>query len=111
MDEKEGMSDLLAGSGADYIYVSIERAFFPKGAEVAKRSELEDALDTALRGQQSGQLIGGGLGSARGYIDLLIFDGLRSLEIVRTALKELNVPAGTMIEFFARDKRARRIAL
>lgn len=111
MDEKEAMPDLLAGSGADYIYVSIERAFFPEGAEVAKRSELEDALDNALRSQKSGQLIGGGLGSERGYIDLLIFDGLRSLEIVRTVLAELNVPAGAMIEFFARDKRARRIAL
>jgi len=111
MDEKETMPDLLAGAGADYVYVSIERAFFPQGAEVAKRSEVEDALDAALRGQQSGQLIGGGQGTERGYIDFLIFDGSRSLEIVRDVLKELSVPAGTMIEYFARDKRARRIAL
>src|SRR5690606_1419301 len=111
MDEKETMPDLLAGAGADYVYVSIERAFFPQGAEVAKRSEVEDALDAAWRGQQSGQLIGGGQGTERGYIDFLIFDGSRSLEIVRDVLKELSVPAGTMIEYFARDKRARRIAL
>lgn len=111
MKEKDAMSDLLEGSGADYVYVSIERAFFPKGEEVAKRGEVEDALDAALKPRNSGRLLGGGLGSERGYIDLLIYDGVRSLEILRTTLKQVGVPAGTMIEFFARDKRSRRIAL
>ncbi len=111
MDEKDAMSDLLEGSGADYIYVSIDRAFFPKGDEVAKRGEIEEAIDTGLKNQNAGRLIGGGLGSERGYIDLLIYDGVRSLDTLRTTLKQLDVPTGTMIEFFARDKRSRRIAL
>jgi hypothetical protein len=111
MEEKDAMADLLAGSGADYVYVSIDRAFFPPGQEVAKRGEIEDALDAGLKSQNSGRLIGGGLGSERGYIDLLIYDGARSLDILRITLKQLGIPAGTMIEFFARDKRARRIAI
>lgn len=111
MKEKDAMSDLLEGSGADYVYISIERAFFPKGEEVATRGKIEDVLDAALKPRHSGRLLGGGLGSERVYIDLLIYDGARSLDSLRTTLKQLGVPAGTMIEFFARDKRARRIAL
>jgi hypothetical protein len=111
MDEKDEMSDLPEGSGADYIYVSIDRAFFPKGEEVAKRGEIEEAIDAGFKSKNAGRLLGGGLGSERGYIDLLIYDGARSLENLRTTLKQFGVPAGTMIEFFAREKRARRIAL
>jgi len=111
MKEKDAMSDLLAGSGADFIYISIDHGFFPEGDEITKRAAVEEALDDALKSQNAGRVLGGGFGTERGYIDLLIYDGARSLATVRTVLKEHRVPSGTMIEFFARDKRARRISL
>jgi hypothetical protein len=41
----------------------------------------------------------------------MLFDGQSSLTVVQKTLRELNVPIGSMIEFFAREKRGQRIAL
>jgi hypothetical protein len=111
--EAEGeLEDPLGDSGADYVYVSIARDFFPRGLETDKRGEIEEAIDRALKaGRCRGRHIGGALGSERAYIDLLLFDGARSLARVKETLRKLGVPRGTMIEYFAREKRARRIAL
>ena len=103
--------DPFAGFGADYIYVSIDPAFFPAGQEVAKRGEVEDAIEQALLAHHAGRGIGGALGRERCYADFLIFDGARSLDLVRQTLLRLQVPPGTMIEYFAREKRSQRIAL
>ncbi|HEX2855553.1 MAG TPA: hypothetical protein VHO24_20120 [Opitutaceae bacterium] len=103
--------DPLAGSGADYVYVSIAASFFPPGDEVTRRGEIEEAVEAALKKIQGGRWIGGALGTERGYCDFLIFDGKRSLTAIQKALASREVPAGTMIEFFAREKRGRRIAL
>ncbi len=105
------LPDPLQGTGADYVYVTIASEFFPKGAEVAKRGEVEDALDAALRVTRGGRCIGGAFAPGLGYVDLLLLDGARSVDTVRKTLKELNVPAGTIIEYFALEKRAQRIAL
>jgi len=51
------------------------------------------------------------MGTEFGYVDLLIYDGARSLAIVRETIKVLKLPSGTMIEYFAVDKRSHRIAL
>jgi hypothetical protein len=111
MEAEGDLADPLEGTGADYIYVALEKGFFPQGRETEKRGELEDALDDALRPGGRGRVIGGGLGRDFGYVDLLIFDGARSLETVRSTLQNVPVPSGTMIEFFAREKRTHRIAL
>lgn len=111
MDAGGNLEDPLSGSGADYVYVSIESSFFPKGCEVTKRGEIEDAIEAALKEFSGGRSIGGALGSKRGYIDLLLFDGKRSLQAIQQALRAQKVPAGTMIEYFAREKRGQRIAL
>lgn len=111
MQAKGDLPDPLADTGADYVYVSVARDFFPQGGEVAKRGEIEDALEAALKAINGGRVVGGGLGRERGYSDLLIFDGKRSLDAIQQALRWQNVPAGTMIEFFAQEKRAQRIAL
>ena len=109
--ESEGeLADPLAGTGADYVYASIEKDFFPEGNEVARRGQIEDAIESALAPIQGGRIVSGGFGTERGYIDVLVFDGRRSLELMRRALVEQRVPRGTMIEFFAREKRGQRIA-
>lgn len=103
--------DPLADSGADYVYVSIQRDFFPKGDEVDTRGKIADAIEDQLKPFSGGRCIGGAQGVERCYIDLLLFDGPRSLDAVQLALKAQNVPSGTMIEYFAREKSGRRIAL
>jgi len=111
MDASGDLADPLAGTGADYVYVSIESGFFPKGKEVATRGRIEEAIESALKSFSGGRCIGGALGVERCYVDLLLYDGPRSLEAIRQALRAHLVPPGTMIEFFAREKRANRIAL
>lgn len=111
MNANGELEDPLAGTGADYVYVSIPKDFFPNGGEVAKRGELEDALTASLEGSSAGRVVSGAFGTERGYIDLLVFDGKRSLDAIQEVLRTQKVPKGTMIEFFAREKRGQRIAL
>lgn len=105
------LEDPAPGLGADYAYVSLPARFLPKGQEVTLRGEFEDALDAALKPAGLGRCLGGALGRERFYLDLLLLDGPRSLDATVSALRQLKAPAGTMIEFFAREKRGRRIAL
>lgn len=111
MDANGEIPDPLKGSGADYIYISIAKDFFPIGEEVAKRGQIEDALEAALSPIHAGRIVGGAFGSQYGYIDLLVFNGERSLAVIQNTLRAQKVPAGTMIEFFAREKRGQRIAV
>lgn len=111
MDAEGELTNPLAGFGADYAYLSIARDCFPPGAETARRGEIEEALDEALKSAQSGACIGGAMGTERGYVDLVLFDGARSVEIVKQTVREQRLPPGTMLEYFAREKRGHRIAL
>lgn len=109
--EAEGeLEDPLAGFGADYVYVQFPKTFLPVGREVDTRGEIEDALEEALA-PRSGLHLGGALGLDFAYIDLLIFDGSASLEIIRQVLQKHRLPKGTLIDFFAKEHRARRIVL
>lgn len=105
------LEDPLSEAGADYAYISIAGDFFPPGEQVTKRGEIEDAIEEALKPFGGGRCIGGAFGRERSYSDFLIFDGRRSLEAMQAALRRLNVPPGTIIEFFAREKRGQRIAV
>jgi hypothetical protein len=111
MNAKGKLEDPLGGTGADYVYVSITKDYFPQGGEVAKRGELEDALTATLEQLSAGRVVSGAFSAERAYIDLLVYDGKRSLDAIQKTLRAQNVPAGTMIEFFAREKRTQRIAL
>jgi hypothetical protein len=111
MESAGEFEDPLQGTGADYVYVSIPKAYFPEGKEVALRGQFEDLLDEALKTKAAGRCIGGALGRENAYIDLLLFDGRTSLNIVEQTLLRQKLPAGTMIEYFAREKRGQRIAL
>ena len=110
-DSNGQLEDPLEGSGADYVYVSIPKGFFVPGQEVDQRTELEERLDTALRAFRSGRVLGGGLGIEAGYIDLLIYDGQASLDVVVEALADRNLPRGSAVEFFAAKKADGRVRL
>lgn len=109
---KDGeMEDPLKAWGADYLYITIDLEYLPKGREVTARGEIEEALEAALKAGHSARMIGGATGRKFSYIDILIFDGARSVEIIKQKLRALGLPPGTMIEYFAREKRGHRIAL
>ena len=106
------LEDPLAGTGADYVFVSCDCAFFQKVEElVNERAAIEDALNQALQSAKSGRLLGGAFGSQFAYIDLLSFDGQNSLEIVKRVLRERDLPKGTAINFFAKEKISKRVVL
>jgi hypothetical protein len=105
------LPDPLAGTGADFIYVAFPATHLPKGEEVAVRGRIEDALGESLRSAASGRLIGGAMGRRNAYIDLLVFDGNKSLELVREVLLRERLPRGTTINFFAKEKAQRVVTL
>ena len=110
--EAEGdLEDPLAGTGADYVFVSMDVQFFPEGQQVETREVIENALESALQAEQSGRVLGRAFGTQFGYIDLMLFDGQNSVQIVERVLREQNLPAGTAIDFFAKEKAVQRVVL
>jgi len=106
MESAGDYEDPIKGTGADYVYLSLDKAHLPEGGEIARRGEIEDAIDAALTRTQSGRFIGGAMGRERAYCDVLIFDGQRSLDTLRLVLREQGVNEGTTIEYFAREKQS-----
>lgn len=94
----------IKGTGADFIFISFPMSILPKGAEVDFRADLEDSLETQLKASGAGQLFGGSLGEVNAYIDLAIYDGERSIEIIKSVLKERSLPSETTIHFFDKDR-------
>ena len=110
--EAEGeLEDPLAGTGADYVFVSMDVQLFPEGQQMEKREGIENALAAALKSEHSGRVVGGAFGTQFAYLDLMLFDGPNSVQIVERVLREQNLPAGTAINFFAREKAAQRVVL
>jgi hypothetical protein len=104
------LSDPLAGTGADYVFIAIDVKFFPVVEKLTEdRGIIEDALAAALRAD--GRLLGGAFGNQNAYIDLMIFDGHNSIEIVRQVLMGHTLSGGTSINYFAKEKRGHRIVL
>lgn len=111
LDAEGELSDPLAGTGADYVFVSFDAKFLPAGRQSEARGIIEDALIKAMKLDSNGRLLGGAFGTQNAYIDLLLFDGNNSLETVRRVLMSQNLPAGTSINYFAKEKRGHRIVL
>ncbi|HEV2434616.1 MAG TPA: hypothetical protein VG077_01330 [Verrucomicrobiae bacterium] len=101
----------LENTGADFVFISFRAAFLPEGKQSEARGRIEDALNQALRTESNGQLLGGAYGHQNAYIDLLVIDGSNSLETVKEVLKEHNLPSGTSINYFAKERRGQRIEL
>lgn len=99
------LEDPLKGTGADYVFVAFDAKILPVGNEVNARAEIEDALDQALRSAASGRLLGGALGRQKAYIDLLLFDGATSIEILKGVMQDKSLPKGASINYFAKEKK------
>jgi len=103
--------DPLADTGAEYVYIVLPRSVLTPGKEVDSRGVIEDALSAALEVGWAGRVLGGAVGLDHAYIDLLLVDGVNSLEIVQKVLQERGLGEGTSIEYFAKSRAAERIAI
>lgn len=102
VEAKGRMKDPLPGSGAEYLYVELAADLFPAGEEVKARGEIEVAIEDRLVGDESGMLLGGAFGRTAGWVDLVVFDGERSRELIRLALDERDLSSRYRIIPFAR---------
>lgn len=85
------VEDPLDGTGAELVYVAIESDIFPQGGEVDYRGRIEDTIAQALCAERSGRTLGGAFGFGESFIDVLIFDGDNSREIIKQCLNELGI--------------------
>lgn len=95
------MEDPLEGTGARFIYIGINRDQFPEGAEVDFRGDIEDSLDKTLRENKAGRVFGGAFGLMSGYIDLVIYDGHHSIDLIQQILDERDLEDEYFIRPFA----------
>ncbi len=80
----------LVGTGAELIYVSIEHEQLTED-QSDFRMRIEDALQEALMKASSGRVVGGATGTDRLYIDLILFDGKASRQIIEQTLQSLQL--------------------
>jgi hypothetical protein len=93
--------DPFEGTGAELAYAAIDGSVFPDGGQSEVRGRIEDALGNALANQLSGRTLGGAFGTGKSYIDLLLFDGANSRQIVQETFDELQLQGRSRIERFA----------
>ena len=101
-DTNGNPSDLLDGSGAEFVFVTVPIEMLPSGREVEVRGKVEDALDSALKAASSGMVVGGSFGPSGGYIDVLIFDGRKSVKIIAAVIRQLSMPEGAAVFSFSK---------
>ncbi len=102
--EQEGLldNDPLAGTGAHFLYLSIDAQGFPEDEEVEFRAKIEDQLNDMLVERGAGRILGGATGYANAYIDLVIFDGQNALDLIEQSMRLQNHAASYRVErFFA----------
>lgn len=86
--------------GEIFGYLKIDHAEVAQKQWVEFRSRFEDALEPALRGAKAGCIYGAATGIAYSYIDLAVTDIKRGVDIVRQALRRLDVPTRSWLLFF-----------
>jgi hypothetical protein len=97
--------DPLLKHGAAYVCLDVATDWFPDGDQANARGVVEEAIEKALEAENAGILIGGGMGLSRTYIDFLITDGSRSIELILEAARENDVPQDTVVRFLDQGMR------
>jgi hypothetical protein len=90
----------LKGTGAEFVYIAVDRSVFPDGSQVDVRGNIEDTIDDALRGQACGRSLGGALGENNSYIEFLLFDSADGRRTILDTLDELQLAGRSRIENF-----------
>jgi hypothetical protein len=105
LDQPDSFADPFGELAAEWVYLSFPTSVLPKGKEVDTREMMAEAIVQPLTQERSGTLLGGAIGYEHAYIDLLIFDGERSLQLIREAARSAGFPAATRLEFLDSKKR------
>lgn len=105
------MEDPLDGSGAHFAFVQFPVTILPSGNEAEHRGSIEDSFNRVLMDAHSGRAIGGGTGSGFAYIDLVLYDGGRSIQLVLRTMKEMGMPKGSSLQFFGRSQWDKAVTL
>lgn len=98
-DEPDDFADPFRKANAAWVYLRFPSSLLPSGRQVDARGDIEDVIEEALTADQSGLSLGGAIGTRDAYLDFLIFDGERSLDVIREAARKAGVPAETRLEF------------
>lgn len=104
-DDAAKVEDPFEGCGADWIFLSFNTAFLPEGDEINGREDIAEAIEKALSDESAGRYLGGAIGRQQTYLDFLIYDGARSLELIRACARALDLPADTSMTYLASGKR------
>lgn len=94
-----------------FCYIKIDGSEGWDETKFADRSEVEDAVDSALREAEVGCVVGGGTGLQYSYIDLALDDVSKSAALIKSALRAGNLPRRTWLQFFDTDLEARWISI
>ncbi len=86
----------LEGTGAELAYIAFDGTTLPEGDQANVRAMMEDAIDEALQEKGSGRVLGGAHGSEHAYIDLILFDGKATQELVLAQIDKLLIPSATL---------------
>ena len=90
---------------ADWVYLAFDTSTLPKDDLVGAREDMSYAISTALEEALSGRPLGGAIGKNKSYIDFLIYDGNRSINIIREAARRAGMPEGTRLEYLGDSGR------
>lgn len=93
------------GFDADWVYLSFDTRALPGETAVDAREAMADVIAADLSEALSGRALGGAIGRSKSYIDLLIYDGSRSIGIIREAARRAGLPEDTRLEYLASSKR------
>jgi hypothetical protein len=82
-----------------------------EGSVFEDKSQIEDALDEALRSFKVGCVIGSGTGLRYSYIDFAVTDFQVASDIIRKVLCAGKIPKRSWIMFFDSDKAGKWISV
>ncbi len=91
--------DPIEGTGAEYVFVQIERGPESLADPLEFREAIENEISKRLNGG-GGYVVGGATGIQFSYVDIVIFDGNRSLTAIREAMEEMEVDDDYEIKSF-----------
>ena len=109
--DPDDCSDPFAGFHADWVYLSFDSSVLAADDVVNAREDIAEIISTDLGEMLSGRHLGGAIGVSRTYIDFLIYDGDRSIGIIREAARRAGLPDDTRLEYLASSKRDLGISL
>jgi hypothetical protein len=104
-------SESFSAHGETFCYLKIDGSEGLDEESFADKSEIEDAVDAALRDARAGCVIGGGTGRRYSYIDLALLDVDRAIPILRDVLLAGNITKRTWLQFFDSSLQAEWVGI